>query len=973
MANRYDTENMDIDEILEWSKRMGFTKSEKKPVKEKQWDTQSLNELLEPKKPEKKAEFNLDDILKETRSEPKEQPIKQEKTHEVEIPSKPTHKKEDFSSEKTRIVANEKANNIPISKKPVPQEIVDDVKRESLEKENELDKAIAKKSLDDQKTKVISTEKEKAVDVDSQKTKVLNPAQINKEAPIIVNKAKASRMESDKYRERFMNVPVQHIEKTADYEERFMNEKREPIERPGFVSWKNQGFATADLEPLPTIVPAEKVFSDEKTRVTHFKTRPADLSLNRRITPLEKESPEQDIIAGQIKLTGFEEKAVIDRVDEEIAEKNLIEQRKEKVKKFKLFKDLPDFPDDEDENDYSSENTANAFETDSNDLEAMQGWLEEEEENDEVISSYHHKNKSKSSIVHITDYNTPSEAPAILHSLHAKKRKAVFSAIFTAIIGTLLTVIEIAPSDIGFDSLSELNGIIFGCVNMVLIFIALCISMPSILSGIKNLFHGKPDTDTACAGVVAVSFIQCISGFFFTDKLDEGAHLYGALAVFALFLNCIGKMLIEKRAYENFKFITENKTINCIRSIDNETSAFEIGRGLLMGEPDVRYSVPIKFPEKFLELTYKTDPANNLSKKILPIVSIVSVIAGIVYGIIKKDAFGAISLFAVAFSVGAPCAALISTNLPLYRTCKALNKKGAMISGFEAVEECSKADAVVFDSKDIFAQGGCNILGIKTYYNMRIDEAILDAAAVVIEAGSPCAEVFDKVIEGRHELLPPVENLAYEDKLGLSAWIHGRRILVGNRELLIHHNVEVPDKASEEKYRHDGRQIMYLAVASKVSALFVVGYEAKADVGESLRELEKSGVTVLIKTSDANITEELVANFFGLNPQAIKIISAVAGRMYKDLKKTPLETAEARILHNGSIDSFLSSISSSISLFSGIKIPKIIMIIASIVSVLIATVIACVSDISHITVFSMIALAGFWDIAIIISSLLHKK
>ena len=71
------------------------------------------------------------------------------------------------------------------------------------------------------------------------------------------------------------------------------------------------------------------------------------------------------------------------------------------------------------------------------------------------------------------------------------------------------------------------------------------------------------------------------------------------------------------------------------------------------------------------------------------------------------------------------------------------------------------------------------------------------------------------MILGKRELLPPVENLVYEDKLGLSAWIHGRRVLVGNRDLLINHNVEAPGRESELKYRHDNRQIMYLAVPEK--------------------------------------------------------------------------------------------------------------------------------------------------------------
>lgn len=925
--SRYNTEDMDIDEILEWSKQMGFSKSDNdKPARKKQWDTQSLNELLEPRKTS-----NGQDVKKEAVAVKEKMP-QQTKQEEIKTKSKSVESvdlKSEKTAEKTTSTAESKAQDIPISKnQPKP--------------------------VDNEKTQVVNSYKAKEKSADD-KTKV-------------INSTKASAIEPNKYRERFMNIPVQNIEKTEDYEDRFVREKHDPIERPGFVSWKNKGSATADLEPLPTIVPAEKVYNDEKTRITHFKTRPTDLPLAHRVAPIAHEEPEQDVIAGQIKLTGFEEKTVIERVDEAVEEQKLIASRKEKVKAFRLFKDLEDFPDEFEE--ASSKPQAEKEDEDEEEYEEITSWIDED---DDVVESFRHKNKNKAEIVHITDYNDPSDAKDILKGLHSKKIRAVVASAVMAVISILLYITEALPSKIGLDITDDLSGMIFCGVNLVLLIIAMIVAMPTISNGFKELFRGDPDADTACSLVMVVAFIQTGAGFFFTDSLKNGAFLYGVLAVFSLFLNYLGKLFISKRVYNNFRFITEKKATHSIKAIDNETSAFEIGRGLLMGEPDVRYSVPIKFPSKFIELSYKADPADKLSKKLLPIISGVAILIGIACGIIKKDIFGGISLAALSFILGAPCASLVATNFPLYRIGKALNKKGAMLSGYSAVKDCGQANAVVFDSSEIFAQGGCNILGIKTFQNMRIDEAILDAAAVVVEAGGPCGEVFDKVIEGRRELLPPVENLAYEDKLGLSAWIHGRRVLVGNRDLLINHNVEVPEKSSEDKYRHDGRQIMYLAVAGKLSALFVVGYKASADVGDSLRELDKNCVTILVKTSDANITEELISNFFGINKHAIKVISAVAGNMYKDLKKTPLETADAALLHDGKITSFLSAVSSAINLNSSIKIPSIIMIIASALSMLIAAVVGLFFDISHATVSGMLLITVLFDIFILISSLLNKK
>lgn len=997
---KYNTDEMDIDEILEWSKRMGLSNANKTTAAaRKKWNTQSLDELLAPRESLSSRiveKPSADSSERKASKEPVKQAVAVKERSAPSVSAKETAKntknldkgtvkKPPQSVESGRAVkaGGFKYEEITVSTanlkpaagiKPHTVNGVSSVAKKqwdtrSLNELLEPKKPLTERAAENRAVKATQTQTavpQKPVADEKIRTAQNTAAAAGSDdgKTKIVDAPRRSAIEQTKYRERFMNIPVQTIEKTEDYEDRFTKEKHDPIERPGIVSRRNTNKATADLEPLPTIIPAEKIYNDEKVRTTHFKTKPTDFSSVRRVSPIVREDHEQDIIAGQIKLTGFEEKAVIERVDEAIEEQKLIASRKEKVKAFRLFRDeSEDFPDEFEETELSAKPEISEYEEITSPTD----------DDDEVLVSFRHKNKNKAEIVHISDYNDPSDAKDILKGLKSKSRKAASGAAATLLVSTVLFVVQTLPYKIGLNLENGLNGSVFCCVNLLLILTAVIFSASTVSGGLKELFRGDPDADTVCTLNSVFALIQAGAGFFFKDRLKSGVFLYGSLAVFAFFLNYSGKYFTAKRVCNNFLFIKEKRATHVIKPIDNEKSAFEIGRGLLMGEPDVRYSVPIKFPSKFLELSYKSDPADRLSKKLLPYIFAGAIAIGAAYGFVKKDVFGAISLGALSFILGSPSVCLVATNLPFYKTGKALNKKGAMLSGYSAVADCGQANAVVFDSSDIFARGGCSILGIKTFRNMRIDEAILDAAAVVVEAGGPCGEVFDKVIEGRRELLPPVENLAYEDRLGLSAWIHGRRVLVGNRELLLHHNVEVPEKSSEDIYRHDGRQVMYLAVAGQLSALFVVGYEASADVGDSLRELDRNCVIALVRTSDANITEELISNFFGVNKNAVKVISAVAGSMYKDLKKIPLETADAAILHDGKINSFLSAVSSAISLNSSVKIPSILMIIAAALSMLTAAVVGLFFDITDMTVSGMFSLMAMLDFFIIISSFLHKK
>lgn len=286
-----------------------------------------------------------------------------------------------------------------------------------------------------------------------------------------------------------------------------------------------------------------------------------------------------------------------------------------------------------------------------------------------------------------------------------------------------------------------------------------------------------------------------------------------------------------------------------------------------------------------------------------------------------------------------------------------------MISGFPAVQSCERTNAVAFDSSDIFARGGCNIHGIKTYHNMRIDEAILHTAALVIAGGGPCGEVFDRVIEGRRDLLPEVEELRYEDRLGLSAWVAGRHVLVGNREMLQHHNVETPSAESEKKYRHDGRQVMYLAISGKLAAMFVVSYMINEDIAVRLREIISAGVTVLIRTTDANITDELVEDIFGLEPNSVKIMSPKASSIYKRYHDRVKGKAPAYILHDGRLNSMLMALSGALALGNRLSVVTAVQKIASAVNALIVLLLVGFSAFAQIGMWQILILQAIWSAA----------
>lgn len=742
---------------------------------------------------------------------------------------------------------------------------------------------------------------------------------------IIKNKVEkpAGGIETDKYRNRFINAPVQHIERTAEYAANHVNDPKPFVERPGFIVKKKDFKGTADLEPIPTIVSATEEL--DKTKVEDSK--------NKKVEKSKKENEEE--LEGQIKLSGFNEEEKIDQIDEEEAEQELRNKRVDKIKEFKITPDFVDFP-----------TQALGQQLDDVDFESEEE-IEEEIIDDEIEFEENEKTEIPAGF---KEYESKEDKPDLLKKL-AKQCKMAFSfAIVETVIFAVSLVINIIFNSTGLTLMGGLNELTFVLVNMLFLLLSSAFAIEATTKGLVGLFTFKPNASTGSFVTFLLSLIQLIIlTITYKNGIPEETIIFAPIACFAMMCNSYSRYITLKRVQGNFDFCTGGTGLYSTQKIAKEEDAFEIGRGLLLGEPDVRYSAKIKFPTNFMQNSFAHNPVDSLCKIIVPIVLGVSAIVAVVQGFLTKDALVSYNSFVAVSAIGIPLFSLFVSNLPLFMINKKLNKNGCALLGHNPAFECNGTNAIIVDSSDLFMQGYCNIDGIKTFHNMRIDEAILDAAALVIKAGGPLVSVFDGVILNRREILPPVESIAYEERLGLSAWIQSRRILLGSRDLLKHHNVEVPDSDVEKKYLKRGKKIIYLSVAGKIAAMFVISYYANDNVKNVLQGIEDSGVTTLIKTCDCNITEDMICNYFDLDENSIKIISPMSGEIFDSYRNETLDTSDTGIYHNGTDDSFIQSVIQSLRLNKIVSINSIVQIVYTCVSVIAVSLMIFLADQSTIT------------------------
>ncbi len=680
-----------------------------------------------------------------------------------------------------------------------------------------------------------------------------------------------------------------------------------PVDKPGIVVKKSGESEENGLEAVPKVLAAEDVakeIADEKTRVMDAVGKSE-----------KKRSESADVVEGQIMLTGFDDgdDSVPEQASEDDVEVALWEKRKQKAKNFKLIEAIDLDSDFEGDYEAPPEDVAKAEKA----KKKKEKKLELEQEEDKPVAN---------------EYSSPAERASIHKRLRDESKKATKGIMAVGAIALAMLIVNLIPgiaSKLSIETTAFVDGSTVMCViNAVLLIAAVALNSVRFIDGLTSLTKKKITSASAVSLSVVVAILQntlaAVVGGYGTETT-----VFSAAAVFAILISKIADKIDAERILGNFEVCAYKYEHNmyAVHPFENESEIFELGRGLMMGNAELLYSSKLAFPSDFVKNS-KTDSSDKkLTQILVPVAFGAAAVVAIIAGIVEKSVMSAFSGFACTFCV---CAPVFSSFIPAFiarSSNRDLNFTGTMISGLDAAEKTAAANAVVLDSADIFDRSRCTMHGMKDFKNIRIDDVLLYAAALIIKSGGPLRESFEQVIDGRQDLLPPVRELVYEDKLGIAARIHNQKVLLGNRNLLVNHNVDVPEKSIEERYSHSGRKVMYLAVAGKIAALFVVSYAVDKNLGGYLKILESNGIQVLIRTNDVNVTEELIAESFGMPQQNFKVLSSVAGRLFKRRRDAVCDKLPARIVHDGTAYSMLRAVAASCSITTKRKLGSIVQIV----------------------------------------------
>lgn len=509
------------------------------------------------------------------------------------------------------------------------------------------------------------------------------------------------------------------------------------------------------------------------------------------------------------------------------------------------------------------------------------------------------------------EYNDKSQTKEIASNLAATKKSAKSSLLLLAVLSILSILLIFTKTDP--EGMLLLHKIlvspgVYSLINMGILLVAMLCSLSIFVNTIASLAEQKPDKDLLYSLMMIVCFVAnvvfCIKP---EGLLVAGAALYTPIAIILLFFNLLEKSFAIKRIIKNFSFLSNEAEKYALVEVSDPKNAREMTRGVVEGEPVLVKNVKTNFFENFLANSFKPDLSDILARKI----AIFSIPAALLLGAIGYLFAGNITVcVTLASGTMLMLTGIIGSMIvtfPLHDTADVVSHFSGMIPDYHTIENYKDTDAILIDANDLFPENAVVLRGIKTFQGKRVDNAIIDAASVLCAANSVLQGVFLAVINHKTELLKEVDSVIYEDLMGISGWVDQKRVLIGNRDLMINHSIAVPKAEYEIKYHQEGNEVVFLACGGELCAAFILEFKAEGTPSDVAQLLHKNDIIAVIKTVDACITGEMLQRVFEVDSGLFKIIPARLHRNF-DLELQPVEKVDSMLGNKGQLFGHIVSI-----------------------------------------------------------------
>lgn len=503
------------------------------------------------------------------------------------------------------------------------------------------------------------------------------------------------------------------------------------------------------------------------------------------------------------------------------------------------------------------------------------------------------------------EYNHPEDARVVARQLkeqmHEYSVRSLVALLCTGL-ALLMTLVCEGTKLLATDVLPT-KGYLLGC--LLVLVVTGAANYKTIFNGLGQLRKLHYNADTAVSFAMIGGLIQAVASLFFAESVKQGQlHMYTSVVCLAMLLNTLGKLVMSRRIFSNFRFVSSNDTKYAVKVFDDSGMAARMTEGVLSGQPVIGYVRPTAFMSDYMDISYAPDRSEEISATIAPVGILASIALFITAFFLKSGVAGALCALTASLCAFVPFTNMLSIHLPMSRLSKFARQNGGVVLGSETVEEFADTNAVLLDATDLFPRGCVELHGVRTFGYKRVDKAIMIAAAVTSKVGGPLVAVFSQVLEQMKAELPEVKITSFENNTGITAQATGLPVYIGTRALLKAHNIAVPAQDFEGELAKKKQYPVFVAIGSALAAMLIISYKPDKQRREELHRLVGHGCALLVSTTDGNISAPMIASLYGLDPSSVQIVAPDIGEEFRRRTNNVQPKVSASMATKGRFSSF---------------------------------------------------------------------
>lgn len=514
------------------------------------------------------------------------------------------------------------------------------------------------------------------------------------------------------------------------------------------------------------------------------------------------------------------------------------------------------------------------------------------------------------------EYTDPSKRKEIFSKLIGIRKKVIYKALILGVLGIVLLGSNIAVSvsaamNKGFFTLFGGSTVVYNTLSLVILVIAGIIMFDDLKKGLFSILKIRPKTDSALLFMYLAALTQNIASYFTVLKPESDYHLLSGAAVVLCVPVLVAKIFYYDSIRHCFKAVAATSDKCYLRKVSDENLAASLIKERSETETDIVYAGKTRFISGFLKRSAKSAFAGQASSRITACAMAIALLAGIVAlfttGSIVNALGGIVFVASLSFPVG--CA--VFTGYALSSENSALSVKSSYIESYSASYGLSKIDDIIIDGNDIFS---VEVTGVSVREGVSEKQARFCADVLTNKAGGILKKAFADASSGFEDKYPDVEYLVYEDKLGFSAWISDCKVLFGTKELLLNHDVELPEEHTVPFVISENEKPLFLALEGHFAAVFSVKYSCDEKSCKVLRDLTQDGTNIIINIQDPNITEEFGEKLLSLPENSLRTFSDATAEKFAVQKNTVTDSEETGIVFSDSYQAFIRTLAGGIKL-----------------------------------------------------------